>query len=62
MKEIWGLVKPVIIIVLSVIGYFWASNFVTRNLFLAIIGLSIVFRGRAIWDGFVNIYNAFKKE
>lgn len=63
LDAIWALIKPVIIIVLAAIGYFSAGDFFIRNLFLAIVVLSFLFRGGSIVAGFVAIYNTiFNKE
>lgn len=61
LSAIWALVKPVIIITLAAIGYFSAEGFVVRNLFLAIVALSLLFRGGSIVAGFVAIYKAITK-
>jgi hypothetical protein len=44
-------------VVLGIIGYFTTSQFVPRNLFLAIIILSFLFRGASIVKGFVDFWN-----
>ncbi|MGB0896871.1 MAG: hypothetical protein ACPGRW_06085 [Flavobacteriaceae bacterium] len=59
-SAIWALLKPVIIITLTIVGYFFAPDFFTRNLFLAIAGLSILFRGGAIWAGIKEVFSALK--
>lgn len=62
-KKIMGLFKPVITIVLGVIGYVFACNGFDRNIFLAIVVLSFILRGGAIIRGFVELYRGiFKKE
>ena len=53
----WALIKPVIIVVIAGVGWFFTSGLAPK-LFLAIIILSIIFRGGSIGRGFVAIYNA----
>ena len=57
LEKMWGLAKPVVIIALCVIGYFFAANKFDQHLFTAIGGLSILFRGKAIWAGLDTIKN-----
>ena len=58
LSKIWGLAKPVIIVTLAIIGYLFAANKVDGYLFTAIGGLSILFRGSAIWSGLGEIKRA----
>ena len=60
--DFWKLMKPIIIVVLAVFGYFFAENGISRNLFLAIVILSFIFRGEDIVKGFVNIFKNIKKK
>lgn len=59
-QDIWNLVKPVIIIVLGALGYFFACDFFTRNVFIAIVVLSFILRGGSIINGIKAIIAAFK--
>ena len=58
LSKIWGLAKPIVIIVLCVIGYLVAANKIDGYLFTAIGDVSILFRGSAIWAGLVAIKDA----
>lgn len=57
-SKIWGLVKPIIIFGLAVVGFIFAANKFDGYLFTAIGGLSILFRGAAIWSGLGEVKRA----
>lgn len=62
LSKIWGLAKPVVIITLCVIGFLFASSKFDGYLFTAIGGLSVLFRGAAIWSGLGEIKRAITGE
>jgi len=59
-KAILNLVKPVIIVTIAVVGWMFSETFFSKNLFLAVAILSLVFRGKAILAGFKAIINVIK--
>ena len=64
-QKFWAFAKPIALVVLAVIGYFQERLFdknVTEELFLAIIILAIVLRGKSIGAGFVAVLRLLKKK
>lgn len=61
-KKFWAFAKPIAVIVIAFIGWVSACNGFDGKLFLAIIVLSIVLRGKSIGQGFMAIIGLFKKD
>lgn len=61
----WAFAKPIALVVIAVIGYFQERLFdkdISEELFLAIIILAIVLRGKSIGAGFVAAIKAIRKK
>ena len=61
-KKFWAFAKPVVIVVFAAIDFFASNQDVPKNIFIAIIILSIVLRGRSIGAGFLALWDLITKK
>ncbi len=53
--KLWAFAKPVIVVVLAVAGYLSSNQTGPQYLFVAIIGVSFLLRGKSIIQGFAAV-------
>ncbi len=63
-QKFWAFAKPIALVIIATIGYFqerlWPAKNITEELFLIIIILAIVLRGKSIGAGFIAAIKAIR--
>ncbi len=64
-EKSWAFAKPIALVIIAIIGYFQERLFdkdISEELFLVIIILAVVLRGKSIGAGFVAAIKAIRKK